>query len=217
MESEPGSVAPRCARFAQTLGRLKREGSNILLVGADTAGAHDAACHRLLGETGSGSRYRLFVTNGNNRSMSHGSDGTIESARTIDYSGLDLSAADPEPTEDPPLGTLGIEIIETVDELDAAADGLAPSEFRVCVDSLVPLLQEHTSEHVFRLLHMTTSRVDHVDGMGHYHLPLDRDHDAVNLFEPLFDAIVEVRSRGEEHEQRWHLRDRDATTDWIAL
>ncbi|WP_265111414.1 DUF7504 family protein [Halosolutus halophilus] len=217
MEREPGGVAPEWATFVQALATLKREGSNVLLVGADTADAHDAVCHRLLGETDSDSRYRLFVTNSDIRSTSHGSDGSIESARTIDYSRLDLPAVDPATTRTSPIDTLGIEIIETVDELDDTADGLDPSELRVCIDSLVPLLQEHTTEHVFRLLHLTTSRVDHVNGMGHYHLPLDRDHDAVNLFEPLFDAVVEVRSRSEGYEQRWHLRDQDTTTDWISL
>ncbi|MFC4543568.1 hypothetical protein ACFO5R_16700 [Halosolutus amylolyticus] len=217
MERDPGGVAPESATFANELATLKREGSNILVVGADTADAHDAVCHRLLGDTDPGPRYRLFVTNSDTRSTSHGSGGTVESAWTIDCSELNPSADDPTVPAASNLGTLGIEIVETIDELDDTADGLAPSELRVCVDSLVPLLQEYAAEHVFRLLHLATSRVDHVDGMGHYHLPLDRDHDAVNLLEPLFDAIVEVRARDDRYEQRWYLRDQETSTDWISL
>ncbi|USZ68404.1 hypothetical protein NGM10_01370 [Halorussus salilacus] len=46
-------------RFRRRLADLKRNGSNILLVGTD---ALAAACERLLGESDAGPRYRLFVT-----------------------------------------------------------------------------------------------------------------------------------------------------------
>lgn len=46
-------------RFRHRLADLKRNGSNILLVGTD---ALAAACERLLGESGAAPRYRLFVT-----------------------------------------------------------------------------------------------------------------------------------------------------------
>lgn len=47
------------ARFRRRLADLKRNGCNVLLVGTD---ALEAACERLLGESGAGRRYRLFVT-----------------------------------------------------------------------------------------------------------------------------------------------------------
>lgn len=47
------------ARFRHRLSDLKRNGSNILLVGTD---ALAPTCRRLLGESGAGPRYRLFVT-----------------------------------------------------------------------------------------------------------------------------------------------------------
>ncbi|WP_247000218.1 DUF7504 family protein [Halosolutus gelatinilyticus] len=218
MERESGRGSSDLATFAQALTTLKREGSNLLLVGADTADVHHAICHRLLGETSHGSRYRLFVTNGDDRRVAHERDSTTETMRMIDYAALERAALDvPTASDRTPIGRLGIEIIEAIDDLEAVAHGLDPAELRVCVDSLVPLLEEHAAETVFRLLQMTTSRVDRARGMGHYHLPLDRAHEAVVLFEPLFDAIVEVRSRGDSYEQQWDLRDRGLTTDWLPL
>lgn len=220
MARDRGGIAPEEAGFAQALAALKREGSNILLVGAETGDAHGAVCHQLLGETGSGPRYRLFVTDERTRvSTTEAASGeTMATTRTIDYGNLTVDGTGNDDLSGrTPLGTLGIEVVEAVDAFDDDADGLEASELRLCVDSLVPLLEEHTTERVFRVLHMTTSRVAHVNGMGHYHLPLERDHDAVNLFEPLFDAIVEVRIRDGTHEHRWELRDRELTTEWIPF
>ncbi|QRV15326.1 hypothetical protein JMJ58_20895 [Haloterrigena salifodinae] len=218
MTTERGGAAVEQADFAQTLARLKRDGSNVLLVGAETADVHTSLCHRLLGETGDGARYRLFVTDGC-ESLAKANDESDEgTARTIDYSALDPTASeDAELRGRTPLGALGIEIANAIDGFQGDADGLEPSQLRVCVDSLVALLEEHTAEKVFRLLHMTTSRVDALQGMGHYHLPLDRDHEAVHLFEPLFDAVVEIRVRDGVAEQRWELRDRETPADWFTV
>ncbi len=215
MANEPETATPAHAEFSQALDTLKKEGSNVLLVGADTVDAHDAICHRLLGETES--RYRVFITNGDTRSASHGNGEGIHSAQTIDYATIDPPTAAVDADLNSPLGAIGIELIDAIEEVETEAGGLAPSELRVCVDSLVSLLQDHSAENVFRLLHMMTAKVAHSDGMGHYHLPLDRDHDAVNLFEPLFDAIVEVRSTAEGYEQRWELPDRETETEWLEL
>ncbi|SEQ36018.1 DUF7504 family protein [Natrinema salaciae] len=207
MEDERGGAVPDSATFARTLGTLKREGSNVLLVGSEATGTHETACQRLAGATKRDSRYRLFVTD--ERGVSCGGDHETDCVHTIDYS----STVD----DRTPLGALGIEVVETIDEFADDADGFEPSELRVCVDSLVPLLREHDPQAVFRLLHMITSRIDQARGMGHYHVPLPRDHDAVNLFEPMFDAIVTVRSRGGTEEQQWYLRETETTTDWLEL
>ncbi|WP_226481893.1 DUF7504 family protein [Natrinema amylolyticum] len=219
MEDERGGAVPDRATFARTLGTLKREGSNVLLVGA-AASTHETVCQQLLGAGERDSRYRLFVTNADDRvACDRTADAETDRVRTIDYSrsGLETDVDSDGENGRPSLGTLGIEIVETIDELADAADEFDPSELRVCVDSLVPLLREYDTETVFRLLHLTTSRVDQARGMGHYHLPLASDHDAVNLLEPMFDAVVTVRSRDGTDEQQWHLREEDATTDWLEL
>ena len=225
MADNHGGPVLEQAGFAQTLAMLKQEGSNVLLVGAETADAHGELCHRLLGDSADESRYRLFVTDGGayRSNADHERPGTDHepdgpAVQTIDYTDLEITASGSDELSDrTPLGTLGIEIIETIDEFEEDAGGLEPAQLRMCVDSLTPLLEEHSAEKVFRLLHMVTSRVAHGQGMGHYHLPLGRDHDAVRLFEPLFDAVVEIRVRDGRFEQRWQLRDRETTTDWLPF
>ncbi len=218
MGDDRWSGTPNRAGFARTLKALKRDGSNILFVGADTAGTHGLLCNRLLGKMGRTRRYLLVVTDDRDRIPldEHETGGTD---RVLDYSELECSDGSERTDggEQPPLGALGTEIIDTVDAFDDLAEGLEPSELRVCVDSLVPLLREHPPEKVFRLLHVMTSRVGQVRGIGHYHLPLERGHDAVALLEPLFDATVEIRTRGGSYEQRWQFRNREIATEWVPF
>ncbi|MCU4740320.1 hypothetical protein OB955_02170 [Halobacteria archaeon AArc-m2/3/4] len=245
MGTELGGGVPKSATFAHALGTLKQQGSNILLVGSASE-AHGATCLRLLGETNDHdqSRYRLFVVteqpccshehgHGHGKTRADGDrpgDDPNEHENEDEHTTTRIitrSADGPERTgelspNESVVGTellspLGSEIIETVNEFDDVSGGLEPSELRVCVDSLVPLLTEHNSENVFRLLHVLTLRIRQANGMGHFHLPIDADHDAVNLLEPLFDAVVEVRSRDGASEQRWHLRDQQTSSDWIQL
>lgn len=236
MGTELGGGVPKSATFAHALGTLKQKGSNILLVGSGASGAHGATCLRLLGDTNDHerSRYRLFVLteqqccsheHGKTRGDVYGRDEKAdenETTRIITRSVTGQKRTEERSPTESVVGTellspLGSEIIETVNDFDEVANGLEPSELRVCVDSLVPLLTEHNSENVFRLLHVLTLRIRQANGMGHFHLPVDADHDAVNLLEPLFDAVVEVRTHDGVPEQRWHLRDQRTTSDWIQL
>ena len=217
MGSEPGVGVPASASFAQALDTLKREGSNILIVGDAESGPRDAACHRLLGDSSTDDRFRLFVTT--DPSCVEPGEG-VESQYLVQRPADSNRARQEYPTsnvtETTMLGVLGTEFVETVDEFEAENDDVEPSQLRVCVDSVSTLLQTNDSENVFRLLHVMTTRVRQINGMGHYHLPIDRDDEAVRLLEPLFDAVVEVRS-GDQAEHRWHLRDAETTTDWIPL
>ncbi|WP_254523526.1 DUF7504 family protein [Natrinema caseinilyticum] len=224
MDDERGGLVSTDVTFARTLDTLRQQGCNILLVGAEAPDAHERVCERLLGAPECDSRYRLFVR-GDETQVSCGDPRgeTTERVRTIEYStrGLETdgrpeleSAAD---GGHPSPGMIGIEIVEAVDELAETAGGFEPADLRICVDSLVSLLQDHDAETVFRLLHVLTSRVEQARGMAHYHLPVTQDHDAVNLFEPMFDAIVTVRSRDGCSEQQWYLRETDTTSDWLEL
>ncbi|WP_323676764.1 hypothetical protein [Halorubellus sp. PRR65] len=225
MRTDHGGGVPDSTAFAQTLASLKQEGSNILLVGQTSGAAHHAACERLLGD-GEDPRRRVYVYTAGNESC--GFTATAPDAR--DSACIVTQATDgetgahdgvPESVEQTVVGnqllaSLGAEIIDAVAAYDAEFD-LEPAELRLCFDSVTPLLRDHKSENVFRLLHMVTSRVREVDGMGHFHLPLERDSDYVHLLEPLFDAIVEVRDAEDGLEQRWDLQDRGTDTGWIPL
>ena len=217
MQTEPGVDGSDSSTFAQTLESLKREGCNILIVGASATAAHEAVCQRLLGDLSAHDRYRLTVTGEGvtyrSQTCHHGHAGS--NTRVVAYPDGPTTAETDTPQN--PLGTFGADFIDAIREIEADANGLEPAELRVCVDSLVPLLTEYETETVFKLLHLTSVSVKNAHGMGHYHLPVARDHDAVNLLEPLFEAIVEVRTRGERTEQRWHLRDQSTASDWLEL
>ncbi|MCT9096608.1 hypothetical protein [Haloarchaeobius sp. HME9146] len=226
MRTEHGGGVPESTAFAQTLSALKEDGSSILLVGRTSSQAHKGACRRLMGDDGDEPRQRLYVYTLDNESCGHGPDATtVGSTKLVSQVTEDGTSSSPAVGPDVDetivrpelLSTLGTEVIDAIDDL--AEDDPTPGELRLCFDSVTPLLREHKSQNVFRLLHMVTSRIRQEQGMGHFHLPLDRDSDYVRLLEPLFDAVVEVR-RDEETEtleQRWHLRDRDADSGWIPL
>lgn len=212
-------------RVVQTLDALKRTGSNILLVGSGVTGAHEAACRRLCGPTDADRRYRVVVTDeqrpmvtcehdkhGGVRTIAYGAGETAPAAATAENGPVVRSSRSPEPLE-----ALGLEVIDAIDAIEADAGGLEPSELRVCVDSLATLFKEHDTENVFGLLHVVSSRIEQAGGMGHYHLPVAADHDAVRLLEPIFDATVELRETGGRYEQRWALEDRDLQTEWVPL
>ena len=217
MGSEPGVGVPASASFVQALDTLKREGSNILVVGDVGVAPREAACHRLIGDSSVDSRFRLFVTTDPARVKA--SD-EVESKYLVQRPADSNRARQEYPTsnvtETTMLGVLGTEFVETIDEFEAESGDVDPSELRVCVDSVSTLLQSNDSENVFRLLHVMTTRIRQINGMGHYHLPIDRDNEAVRLLEPLFDAVVELRG-GDRAEHRWHLRDTETATDWIPL
>lgn len=213
------------ARVVQTLDALKRTGSNILLVGSTVTSAHDVACHRLCGRVDGDRRYRVVVTDGGRSTAScdHDDRGTV---RTITYdapettatttTGATNSATSTSRSPDS-LEALGLEVIDAIDTIESEAGELGPSELRVCVDSLATLFQEHDTESVFRLVHVVSSRIEQAGGMGHYHLPVAADHDAVRLLEPMFDATVELRGEHDRYEQRWSLDDQDLETGWVPL
>ncbi|NHN40199.1 hypothetical protein G9C85_00930 [Halorubellus sp. JP-L1] len=227
MRTDHGGGVPDSTAFAQTLSSLKQEGSNILLVGRTSGSAHQAACERLLGD-GEELRRRVYVYTAENEACGFtatapGPDDSacIVAQETADGDDDGMHDAVPSSIERTVVGnqllaSLGAETIDAVAAYDDEFD-LAPAELRLCFDSVTPLLRDHKSENVFRLLHMVTSRVREVDGMGHFHLPLGRDSDYVHLLEPLFDAIVEVRDGDDGLQQRWDLRDRGADTGWIEL
>jgi len=225
MRTEHGGGVPDSATFAQALAELKREGSNLLLVGEATADAHAAASRRLLGDPGE-SRRRLFVfTRGADVCAGLPEDTDPSSVRVISQRTTDGSA---KPTDWPDgldeivveadmLSPLAMEVIEAIEEFDEETDGLEPAQLRLCFDSITSLYRQHQSENVFRLLHLVTSRVRQVKGMGHFHLRLDKDSEYVRLLEPMFDAVIEMRVEGDAAQQRWHLRDQEVTSDWVDL
>lgn len=200
--------------FTQALATLKQEGSNIIVVGAGDVDAHAAVCERLLGVDSP--RRRLVVRTDPDVCCGwlpgEETPGTLEVVSHGD-------AYDGEATvvDDDLLGPLGQAVASSIDDLAGGDDGLEPAELRVCFDALGPLFADHEPETVFRLVHVLTARVREVNGMGHFHVRVDESDGHVRLLEPLFDAVVTVRSNDGVPEHRWRLPDRDIESRWIEL
>lgn len=230
LEPERAGAGLRTATtFARTLSDLKQNGCNLLVVGSGHESTRSTACQRLLGDSGEEPRRRIVVA----------ADTSIESARQrlpdepiragadqdtiIDWQTPTRSvAASPDggsATEHivsvgaDDLTQLGIEIHDSL--LDGRES--EPGQVRLCFDSLTPLISRHDHETVFRFLHLATGSIDRARAMGHYHLPVGRNAEAVRMLEPLFDAIVELRAEAGCPEQRWHVPDEALTTDWLPV
>lgn len=201
MQFGRGDGVPDSTTFSQELAELKQNGCNLLLVGDGTV--HSNACRHLLGED----RRRLFVFTQSEWVCACDPE-TLDGAdrATVRFGDDEQS-----------LNDIGSEVVDTIDVLGSRTDGLSPGELRLCFDSLGPLFVEHDPEQLFRLLHVVTASVRRADGIGHYHLRVDRKSDHVNLIEPLFDALIEVRRKEGIAEQRWHLLGKDVSSDWLPL
>ena len=215
--------------FARTLSDLKQNGCNLLVVGGDHKPTRSDACQRLLGCGGRKSRRRVVVAADTSvegvrdrlptvsvspnekrdtiidwqtplRSVSASTGDGLSSVRTITVGAEDLTQ-------------LGIEIYERV--VDGPED--EPGQLRFCFDSLVPLVSRYEMETVFRFLHLVTASLDRSRAMGHYHLPVSRNAETVRTLEPLFDAIVELRTEAGRPQQRWHVPEDELTTDWLSV
>jgi len=127
MKDERGALVPDSATFARALDALKRDGSNILLVGEETEAAHETVCQRLFGPPERESVYRLQVSGKGTRVACESACHAPEAnwIRTIEYSDLVTEpGADPTVRGGPESPReLGIELVEAVDELAGAADG----------------------------------------------------------------------------------------------
>lgn len=225
METGPGTT--ETAAFTQALASLKRRGSNLLVVGAASGETHADTCSRLLGDSQAG-RTRVFVsTDGHcgaaDREARASDDWLVEYDAPTRGAAAAASPSPDGPTLSDPATTVSVDDLSSLGQAvgtaieEAGGDSFAPAELRLCFDSLGPLVEEHDEQDVFRFLHALTSEVRSVRGMGHYHLPVAFDTRTVRTLRPLFDAVVEIRSQGDDSQQRWHLSEADITTDWLDL
>lgn len=220
MRPEPTGGVPDSTSFAQALSTLKEEGSNILVVGTDAGRAQAASCERLLGGNEEPTRYRLRVLTGSDDPDGAATllEGDRDRVVRFDMDLRDRTSTSPEGgLGSSSLGAFGGAVIETINAMHHEAGSFEPGEFRVCVHTLDQLLGSHDDQAVFRLVHMLGSRIRQLDGMGHFHLSAPRDDDHVQVMEPLFDAIVEVRIQEGSPEQRWELRGGAHRSEWLAI
>lgn len=211
------------AAFAQALMALKERGSNLLVVGGSVDGIHTDACDRLLGDDSERPRRRVHVRTDGTVDCAPGgrpSDGRsrvlVRETATRGATTASASADRAGQLVSPGADELAASVEDAVADLEPTA-GYHPAQLRVCFDSLLPLFSEYDDQQVSRTLSTVTDRVEQVDGMGHYHLPVARDHRTVDLLEPLFDAVIVLRASGGRPEHNWQLVGRDVESGWLPL
>ncbi|MFB6103719.1 MAG: hypothetical protein ABEJ57_01355 [Halobacteriaceae archaeon] len=227
--------ADRLEDLSGRLAALKRRGSNLLVVAGPENGGR--ACRHLLGDPGA-ARRALFVPTtvgvADVRTRWHGPE-TADRFGIVDVTGTrspgvaDDSGPSPDgvaarvddapwyhAVEDPTnLALVGETIRDGLDRL--ADDAPEPGTVRLCIDSLDPFFDVASAEAVFRLVHVITASVRHVDGMGHVHIADGLDHTHRSLLEPLFDATVTVESSADGIRERWRLHESGYETGWLVV
>lgn len=167
-----------------------------------------------------------LVTTASGRGAAASDRSSAASDRSGAASGRDAAASgtpsaprgvDVVTVDDASLEAFGAAITGAVERVRRDHGPLSPTELRIGVDSLAPLLDAHHEAHVFAFLVVLTRYARATEALGHCHLPVDRTAYAARLFAPLFDAVVEVRARGDHPQQRWHLDDGATTSPWLEL
>lgn len=227
------------SEFAAALSRLKQRGSALLVVGNVTQEVHQLACRQLMGDL-SMHRQRLFVTtDGSSTGVRSAIAGeTKHRNHVIEYSMNCRSAAESGVQNEVPMDTgidaeldaeaasytsagspsdLAAAIVHNIQYIEREAEPLAQGELRVCIDSLSPLIESNRREIPLRLVRYTAIVTQRRQGIVHAHLPVSPDTELTYLFEPLVDAVVELRIADGSPQQRWHLIDDRMTSDWTEL
>ncbi|WP_254832745.1 DUF7504 family protein [Haloglomus salinum] len=210
--------------FEAALTELRRSGSAFLVAGAVPDRVHRQTCDELLGPADD---ERLFVRVGTGaESASDPTDG--DRVLELDVTSRGAAATDAPAggagavaggasssalTVVPTLSSAGAAFEAELAALDTTADR-AP---RVCVESVLPLVETSGEEQAFRFLHLVTSRVRRLGGTCHLHLPLAADSELTGTMAALVDTTVELRLADDHPEQRWHIHEAGIRSDWLPL
>ena len=228
----PGGKGTSVA-FSQRLQRLKQRGCNLLVVGSVPDSVLSLASNQMLGDPDL-RRHRLFVLTDADTSTVRGrlpaasTRSIAQTTKVVDHVPSARTAAtqtgtatDQVPIErvyDEDLGVLCEAITDSIAAFERQEGGFDAGRFRLCFDSLRPLIDEHDPEDISRFLARLTTAVCGVHGMGHFILPVAREDDVVDPLVPTFDAVVELRIvNGSREQERWYLPEADLTTNWISL
>lgn len=217
--------------FRDHLESLRQHGSNLLVTGEVSQRVTNRASRTLFGDDMHDRKRVLALTDaGINTANEHFPAGVSyddASVWLIDRGNrrraMPQAAAGVSETLPPLDGHNGLhelreEIVTAVGYYDDAAEGVAPAELRLCVDSLNYLVDEHDLLALKRFLRSIGAVTKGVRGMAHYHLPVPDDADMVAELSSLFDARIELRQRdGDRPDHRWHIPSLDMTTAWVDL
>jgi hypothetical protein len=228
--------------FINLLNELKATGCNLLVVGDESREVFTRASGQLLGDADVTRHRVLAVTDATSQSIAERlpePNATprplTETTTVLNHTGAPRSVtAATNPGTPPELA--GIEEVCIADpELRGLQSGLTdaiagvgnranlnPSDLRVGIDSLDPLLDHYGADAVKRCLDAVGGYVRDQRAMSHYVLRESYDSDSVQTLLPTIDAVIELRTVNPEKydhdaQQRWHVPRHDLTTEWTPL
>ena len=216
-------------KFAEQLSRLKQHGTSVLIVGSVRDTHRESITRLLIGDDAGEIRHRVLVsTNGSTGDCFHylnnRSSGLTELITYGAHSRSVSTTSTPiEPVVDEServaedLSDLGIEISSAIERIEMDTEELNPADLRVCIDSLVPLLDQYGEERVFTFIHLINGRAITAGGMCQYHLPVERTANVVSVLRPLFDIVIELRENQGICQHRWTLVDSEHESGWLPL
>lgn len=108
-------------------------------------------------------------------------------------------------------------IVHTLRSIEQEGDPIEPGELRLCIDSIPDLIESADRETPMRLVWYSAVAIRRRRGMAHIHLPVARESETAALFEPLADAVIELRIESGIPQQRWHLIESGITSEWTDL
>jgi hypothetical protein len=198
---------------------LKQRGPQVLVTGDVPERVCRRATNRLLGHPDEDRHRVLALTDGEaaaDRWLPDSYGVHDEGVTLIDPTDKRGQAASStaDGTADP--GQLSRLVSETVDRWLPPEGAPPPAVLRLGVYSLESVLETEGVDAVQQLAYQLTGEVRRARGMGHYHLPREPDSEAVTNLRFVFDAQLELRTDGDDPDQRWRLPGR-GTTDWVEL
>lgn len=217
--------------FGDALEGLRREGGALLVVGAVPDEVHQQVCGELLGAP---DRDRLLIRAGDRqvpRAVPTDSDHVVEyeaGARGGATTGVTPSGPGGPGGPGGGVGSgTGSGGTATVSGVPAAADAVeerlgsldatATGDPRVCVDSVLSLVDIAGEQAAFRFLHLVTGTARSLGGTAHCHLAGRSDSPLATTFEALMDATVELRLSDGRPQQRWTIHDGGVQSGWLPL
>jgi hypothetical protein len=228
MSSDCEPVTP----FVESLGELKRSGSNLLVIGSVPNEIHHTICKQMLGRSPDTPRCRVVVFSNADDQSAKDDISTLMSAsptpiHTINTASQPLTAFEKSDTgrkqvarvdaTDDRLDDVKTIIIKTIDQLEEANNGFVPAELRVCFSMHLQLFDNYEKERVSSVIRSMARRIEQSNGMGHFHLSSPSEQQFRSYLARCFDGIVRLDSKEGTPYQRWYLRDSDTTSEWFPI
>lgn len=207
--------------FVDVLTELKRNGCSLLVTGEVPPAVTAQATRKLFGSPAAERRRALVLTDPAGPEpadlLPGGVDPDDPDVHVVDRRDFYRAEAEPAGAPGAPLDLDLTTILRDAVRSLAPPDGYEPAQLRTGVVSLSPLVDRYGVDPIRRDVVDAGATVTGVDGMAHFHLPTD-DEDLVAEFTPVVDAYIELRRRaGYVPEQRWHVPEKDFTTDWLEI